>query len=111
MDFAVQHRKGLSQMMNVTAQSIEVDGVCGSAHIKGTAGALVRSVALENVTLAVTSPLPFFRKEGKPWLISCDGGVDNATVSALHMAVSYRSEADKVQWRGIQPTPGCLQLE
>ena len=92
------------------AQSIEVDGVCGSAHIKGTAGALVQNVALEDLTLAVTSPLPFFRKEGKPWLISCDGGVDSATVSALRVAVSYRSEADKAQWRGIQPTPGCLQL-
>ena len=110
LDFAVQHRKGLSQMTNITAQGIEVSGVCGSANIKGTAGALVQNVALQDVALAVASPLPMFRKDGKPWLISCSGGADNTSVSVFGLAVSYSSPADQAQWRGIQPTPGCVKL-
>ena len=86
-------------------------GVCGSANIKGTAGALVQNVALQDVALAVASPLPMFRKDGKPWLISCSGGADNETVSFSGLAVSYASAADQAQWRGIQPTPGCVKLE
>jgi len=111
LDFAVQHRGGLSQMSNITAHSIEVQGVCGSANIKGTSGALVKNTAFTDLTLAVARPLPFFSKGGKPWLIKCRGGVDNTTVRVSGLAVSYASAADRAQWRGTQPTPGCVQLD
>ena len=110
LDFAVKHRGGLSQMSNITAQSVEIHGVCGSANIKGAPGALVKNTAFTNLTLAVASPLPYFRKEARPWLISCSGGADNQTVSFSGLAVSYASAADQAQWSGIQPTPGCVTL-
>ena len=113
LDFAVKHRGGLSQMSNITAHSVEVHGVCGSANIKGTPGALVQNTAFTNLTLAVASPLPSFtsKEHAKPWLISCSGGADNQTVSFSGLAVSYASAADQAQWSGIQPTPGCVKLE
>ena len=111
LDFSVKHRKGLSQMSNITIEDVTIEGVCGSATLKGVAGALVQNVAAKNLKLQVVAPLPFFaKKKTKPWLISCDGGVETATVR-LGLNITWVSLADKAQWSGVQQLPGCATLK
>ena len=111
LDFSVKHRKGLSQMSNITIEDVTIEGVCGSATLKGVAGALVQNVAAKNLKLQVVAPLPFFaKKKTNPWLISCDGGVETATVR-LGLNITWVSPADKAQWSGVQQLPGCATLK
>ena len=111
LDFSVKHRKGLSQMSNVTIDDVTIEGVCGSATLKGIKGALVQNVEAKNLTLQVVALLLFFaKKKAKPLLISCDGGVETATVR-LGLNTTWNSPADKEQWSGVQHQPGCATLK
>ena len=111
LDFSVKHRKGLSQMSNVTIDDVTIEGVCGSAILKGTTSAPVQNVEAKNLKLQVVAPLPFFaKKTAKPWLISCDGGVQTTTVR-LALNITWASPADKAQWSGVQHQPGCAKLK
>ena len=111
LDFSVKHRKGLSPMSNITIEDVTIEGVCGSATLKGVTGALVQNVAAKNLKLQVVAPLPFFaKKKTKPWLISCDGGVETATVR-LGLNITWVLPVDKAQWSGVQHQPGCATLK
>ena len=111
LDFSVKHRKGLSPMSNITIEDVTIEGVCGSATLKGVTGALVQNVAAKNLKLQVVAPLPFFaKKKTKPWLISCDGGVETATIR-LGLNITWVLPVDKAQWSGVQHQPGCATLK
>lgn len=98
-------------MSNITIDDVTIEGVCGSAILKGTEGALVQNVEAKNLRLQVVAPLPAFAKRGaKPWLISCGGEVRNATVS-FGLDASWASPVDKAQWSGVERQPGCAKLK